>query len=186
MRVKKFERLIPPVIRSRVPERLVFLYRTFPTAPMLAPDLGTLCRIAREHRALGEMKQLGSSLQASWHWQVPVLGMIRREIEETLEISVAAGSNPVLQLACNPQSFHEAHAAGFGGVVAFTTASAFVAGIEAGTATLLGGSLIALMAREHSLIALRSRLKALVVDLGLGLWPDFPGEVELIELRPDT
>lgn len=123
------------------------------------------------------------SLEAKWRWQVPVLGLIRREVEETIEFSLATGPNPVLRLICSPQSLHEAHAAGVGGVLAFTAASWFVASIQAATATLLGGSLIAFMAREHSLIAARSHLKGLAVDVGIGLWPDFPGEVELVELR---
>ncbi len=184
MRVKKLQQLIPPVIRARVPERLLILYRAFPTVPGFSQDLGALSRVLASHQALTEMQPVASaSLQAKWHWQVPVLGLIRREIEETIDFSVAAGPNPVLRLVCSPQSLHEAHAAGFGGVLAFTAASWFVAGIRAATATLLGGSLIAFMAREHSLIAVRARLKGLAVDVGIGLWPDFPGEVELVELR---
>ena len=184
MHVKNLQQMIPPVIRARAPERILILYRAFPTTPVFSQDLGALPRAVAAHKTLTEMQPVGStSLQAKWHWQVPVLGLIRREIEETVEVSLVPGPNPVLRLMCSPQSLHEAHAAGFGGVLAFTAASGFVAGIEAATATLLGGSLIAFMAREHSLIAMRGHLKTVAMDLGIRLWPDFPGEVEFIDLR---
>ena len=69
---------------------------------------------------------------------------------------------------------------GLAGVLAFTAAAGIAVGAPSAVATLLGGSLLAVTAREHAMLALRRQLASLAHDLGSELWPGAPAELDWI------
>ena len=174
----RFRNLVPPMIRATAPERIVVRYALLEPAPVpsyeaLAEGLRTL------GRDLLPVDGTLSGVTAAWHRNVLVLGLVRRPVEERLTVFLGGGREtpPYFEIHCVPQALHDAHAAGLGGVLAFTAAAGLAAGAPAGVATLLAGSLAAFVAREHSMLALRLALERLALDLGETLWPGRPGEL---------
>ena len=178
--------LVPPLVRSTVPERLVARYIAYgPAAPPSRESvLEALGRVAPD--LLPTVEAAAPTLRLTWRRTVLVLGLVRRPVEETVEIWLTGPPAVSLELHCAPQGLHDAHAAGFGGVLAFTAAAGLTAGLPAGTAVLLAGSLLAFMAREHSFLGLGRQLERLALDLGETLWSDQPGQIELRTLTEET
>jgi len=182
--MERFGRLVPPMIRATVPERIVAHCTLFESLP--APSRGeVLERLASLEPGLRLLDEPGPAMVFRWQRTVHVLGLVRRPVDERVELYVTGGPRPRLELHCAPQGLHEAHAAGMGGVLAFTAATALTAGPTAGIAMLLAGSLVAFVAREHSMIALRRRLETLVLDLAAALWPGRPCEIESNLMKND-
>jgi len=170
------------MLRARVPERLVVSYTAF-GAPGVPGADRLLEAIERAGSDLVPENCRGPALTFTWRRTVLVLGLVRRNVEETIELYAVGGTEPRLELSCAPQALHDAHAAGAGGVIAFTAAAGLTAGLPAAIATLLAGSLLAFVAREHSLLAFRRRLEMLALDLGEALWPGVPGQVRVHVLQ---
>ena len=170
--------LVPPVVRSTVPERLVARYIVY--GPVDPPSresiLRVLGRVAPD--LVPNEEAAGPALRLTWRRTVLVLGLVQRPVEETVELWVTGPPVASLELYCVPQALHDAHAAGFGGVLAFTAATGLAANLPAAAAMLLAGSMLAFMAREHSFLRLGRQLEQLVLDLGETLWSGQPGQVE--------
>jgi hypothetical protein len=111
-----------------------------------------------------------------------VYGIIRRDVDEELSLTLGRTDEGwELGLRCEPLATHGAHAAGAGGVllVAATVwlATGWGTGVIAGLTTLLAGGLWADATRVMAMTRLESRLRRLIEDLGLALWPGVPAQV---------
>lgn len=122
-------------------------------------------------------------------WRTLVYGVVRRDVDERLNLRLATdGEGWELRLACLPSETHAAHAAGAGGVavlaVAAWLAGGWTAGLLPGFATALAGGLWADATRVMSLGRLDLRLRRLLEDVGLALWPDTPADILPPPTRP--
>ncbi len=179
--MKEVRQWIPGPVRAEVPERILVRYRAVAPAPG-ERTLEHLRELIEGVPVLSGVGIEGVDTRVSWTRSTRVFGLIQRETEEEIEIYLTGGASPSLELLCAPQRLHDAHAAGFAGILAFTAAAGITAGPPAAVATLLGGSLLAVTAREHALLALRRQLGTLARELGEGLWPGVPAELDWVEV----
>ena len=130
--------------------------------------------------------ELAGDSRASWTvvvpWQTLVYGFIRRDVDETATLTLARSeANWELRLDCLPAETHAAHAAGAAGALAMAAATwvigGWVGGILPGLTVLVGAGLWTDSARVMALSALENRLRLLITDLGLELWPKTPAEL---------
>ncbi len=170
-------RWIPGPLRSRVPELLRARYAVWG-----APVPGDVAE--RLRAALPPSLEVTGSDPAGvpstllWHTRAAVYGVIRRRIAERVELLVQPGPPAALELRCAPQAHHEAHAAGFAGVLALAACGILV-GPQAFGSILLGGSFVAAYARELEMVGLERRLRHLLELLGSAVWPRVPAQIAL-------
>jgi len=130
--------------------------------------------------------QLESGNSWSWEvlvpWQTMVYGFIRRDVDERATIHLLQSDEVwELELQSLPIQTHTAHAAGAAGVAAMTAAvwliGGWVGGLFPGLAMALAGGLWADVTRAMALQTLDHRLRRLVEDVGLELWPGAPAQL---------
>lgn len=122
-------------------------------------------------------------------WQTLVYGLVRREVDERARLELSKnGDGWELRLTCLPVETHSAHAAGAAGVVLMSMAAWLIGGWTGGLlpalATGLAGGMWADATRVVALGRLELRLRRLVEDLGLALWPDTPARLLPPPTRP--
>ncbi len=143
--------------------------------------------VDRIHTALAA-SHLSPRLRDNLSWTVElsgrtlVYGFISREIDESVEIDVAATpEGGEVTVMCTPQETHEAHAAGAAGVLVLAATAwltgGWLIGLPIGAATLVAGWMWADAARTLELQRLEQRIRGLAFDLGRALWPHQPGQV---------
>lgn len=119
--------------------------------------------------------------ELSVHWQTPVYGFIHREVDESVELRVATGDRPRVDVKCIPQEVHSAHAVGFAGVLALAAAAwltgGWTAGIPPAVAIVAAGALWVTVTRELAMQAFERRLRRLADDMGAALWPGVPAQL---------
>jgi hypothetical protein len=111
-----------------------------------------------------------------------VYGLIRRDVEDAVKLSLGVVDGVArLDLHCMPRQLHNAHAAGFAGVLALSAAAGFAGGWSRGApaaiSVFLAGALLVTVSREMALQALERRLRRLAEDLGAALWPGLPAQL---------
>ena len=129
-----------------------------------------------------ELHGSGTSWRGSLAWRTLVYGLIRRDVDESLEVDVvAAEAGWQLRLSCDPIATHSAHAAGAAGAVAIAVAVWLAAGwshgVVPGLTTLAAGGLWTEVARVMALDVLERRLRRVAGDLGSTLWPGAPAQL---------
>jgi hypothetical protein len=120
--------------------------------------------------------------QLSLPWRTMVYGVIPRDVDETVAVHLAQGSGGwELHLRCLPLQTHGAHAAGAGGVAVMAVAlwliGGWTAGLLSGFTAALAGGLLAEVTRVTAMGTLDRRLRMLIEELGLELWPEVPAEL---------
>jgi hypothetical protein len=129
-----------------------------------------------------DVRRAGRSFRGRLAWRTLVYGLIRREVDETVAVSVhTTGERWELGLDCRPDATHAAHAAGAGGVLLLSAtvwlATGWSAGVVPGVTTAIAGGLWADVARVMALAVLERRLRRLAEDLGSALWPGVPAQI---------
>jgi hypothetical protein len=138
----------------------------------------------------GAVRRAGATLTgnggASWKvivpWRTLVYGFIRRDVDEAATLSISTSEAGCrLRLECDPVETHAAHAAGAAGAIAMAAATWLIGGWTGGllpaATVLVGASLWADAARTMAMRAFELRLRQLVADVGLELWPTAPAEL---------
>ncbi|MCG6964348.1 MAG: hypothetical protein LJE95_13900 [Acidobacteria bacterium] len=115
-------------------------------------------------------------------YSTSVYGLIHREVEDSVKLSLAVSTAAAtLDLRCLPQQLHNAHAAGFAGVLALSAAAGFAGGWSHGApaaiSVIVAGVLLVTVSREMALQALERRLRRLAENLGTALWPSSPAQL---------
>ena len=115
-------------------------------------------------------------------WQTAVFGCIRREVDETVELSIVQRPDGwELAAVCEPVQTHAAHAAGAGGVILVAlvvwVAGGLVGGALPALTTILVGGLLITVTRQWAFDALERRLRHLAADLGSALWPGLSSQI---------
>jgi hypothetical protein len=170
---------LPEIMRRRPHRELAVRYRVgSPPVPRLAEALQGAFRAAEvPWRRDGDLRWT-----VELQWQTMVLGVIRRDVDELVEVSVNgtdAGSE--LCVRCRPDGVQAAHATGCAGVLVIAVAAwvlgGWKAGLPAALATAAAGGLMADVMREMALRVLARRLRRLAEDLGTAVWPAVVAEV---------
>ncbi len=124
--------------------------------------------------------QLVDSVNERWEilvpWRTLVYGFIRRDVDEQALLTVVSNDEGwEARLECLPLQTHSAHSAGAAGVAVMTAAAWFIGGWTGGLlpafAVAAAGGLWADWTRVAAFRALELRLRVLVEDVGLDLWP---------------
>ena len=171
---------LPEIIRNRPRRRFELKW----SVPVEADPLDPQTTVPEGLRRSGV--ELTGESRASWTvvvpWQTLVYGFIRRDVDETATLTlVRSEAHWELRLDCLPAETHGAHAAGAAGALAMAAATwvigGWTGGILPGLTVLAGAGLWTDATRVMALSALESRIRLLITDLGLELWPDSPAEL---------
>jgi hypothetical protein len=170
---------LPTIVRSRPRETISLAYCTEHSPPT---SRNTIVIEALRAAHVTDVQVDGPSWRFSLPWRTLVYGVIRRDLDEELSVSLApSDSGWELQLRCEPIGTHNAHAAGAAGVllVAGTVwlASGWTKGVLPGMTALIAGGIWADATRVMALTQLEKRLRRLIEDLGSALWPSAPAQV---------
>jgi hypothetical protein len=123
---------------------------------------------------------------AAWDILLPsstrVLGLVRREVEEQVQLRLEGTPDGAqLDLDCIPRETHAAHAAALAGVLLVAGGVWLAGGLRdsapAALTTAIGGGLWADVMREMALEGLERRLRRLLEDVGMAVWPGVPAEL---------
>ncbi len=138
----------------------------------------------------GALRRAGAQLVDSgdrgWEilvpWRTLVYGFVRRDVDEQALLAlVSTEEGWELRLECLPLQTHAAHAAGAAGVAMMTMAAWFIGGWGDGLlpafAVAAAGGLWADWTRVTAFRAFELRLRGLVEDVGLELWPSAPAQL---------
>jgi hypothetical protein len=171
---------IPEMARKRPAQGLDLRYQITRDVPPIDPE-----RVVGEAVRAAGLSTSGSTAEG-WRLSFPgrtrVYGVVSREVDESVGLRLRRGSEAwELRLDCEPVETHAAHAAGFAGVmvVAVTVwiAGGLTAGVLPAVTTGIAGSLLVEVTRQWALDALHNRLRRLVGDVGLALWPGVPAQI---------
>jgi len=130
--------------------------------------------------------QMADSGDRGWRilvpWRTLVYGFVRRDVDEQAHLVVVSTDEGwELRLECLPLQTHAAHAAGAAGVAMMTMAAWFIGGWRDGLlpafAVAAAGGLWADWTRVMAFRNLELRLRGLVEDVGLELWPSAPAQL---------
>jgi len=173
---------LPEIAQDR-PRRAIRL-SYLPVVQAAPADTASRVRAALAASGVLDVRQSGGSWQMVLPWRTLVYGLIRRDVEEMVDLRLmkgAGGHDWHLAVSCNPRETHAAHAAGAGGVLAVSglvwIAAGWTAGAVPALTTLLAGGLWADTARVMALQVLERRLRRLIEDLGTAIWPGVPAEI---------
>lgn len=171
---------LPAIVRARPSEVYEFRYRALTSD---APEHASIV-IPQALRASGAhlLRESPPTWEVSLPWRTLVYGIIRRDVEETVAITLVSGPESwELLVRCEPLQTHTAHAAGAGGVLLLATAvwlvTGWTVGLVPGFTTAVAGGLWADVARVMALDVFERRLRRLTEDLGSALWPGVPAQV---------
>lgn len=122
-------------------------------------------------------------------WQTLVYGVVRRDVDERVVIELAPdGDGWELRLSCLPTETHAAHATGAAGIAVMAAAAWLIGGWAGGilpaAATAVAGGLWADSTRVVAMGRLELRLRRLIEDIGLAIWPDAPAQLLPPPTRP--
>lgn len=178
---------LPEIVRERPSAPLVLRWIVAePAAPR--PPEATVARAARHAGA-----RLVDAAPTTWTlllpWQTLVYGVVRREVDERVRLHLTLDNDCwELRLTCLPTETHAAHAAGAAGVAVMAATAWLIGGWTGGVlpaaATALAGGLWADATRVVALGRLELRLRRLLEDVGLALWPDSPAQLLPPPTRP--
>jgi hypothetical protein len=123
-----------------------------------------------------------TSWKAVLPWQTRVFGVIPRDVDENLDLSVVRRLDMwELVVRCHPVETHSAHATGVAAVIFIAIsvwiATGFLTGLAAAITTLLAGALVVEFTRQWAFDALERRLRRLAGDVGSALWPGRPAQI---------
>lgn len=111
-------------------------------------------------------------------WRTLVYGFIRRDVDEAATLTLQETDSHVeLRLECLPAETHAAHFAGALGAAVMAAAAWMIGGVVPALTVLVGCGLWADATRVMAMQALELRLRRLLSDAGLELWPDAPAEL---------
>jgi hypothetical protein len=118
----------------------------------------------------------------SLEWTTMVLGFIRREVDEEIDLSLRFRPGcAAVHLSCPAEQTHNAHAVGCAGVLGMSAlvwvTGGPVRGVSAAVATLLVGGLLADVMRTMAMTVLERRLRRLAEDVGSALWPGLQAQL---------
>jgi hypothetical protein len=171
---------IPEIIRERPSKPIVLRWVVVAGHEPRDPE-ATVPRAIRRAGA-----QLEDSSPGRWRvvipWRTAVYGFVRRDVDEfaTMEL-LQTPDGWELGLKCLPLEMQSAHAAGAAGVavmaVAVWLAGGLSGGIPPAVAVALAGGLWADWTRVMGFRAFEMRLRLLLEDVGLELWPKTPAQL---------
>jgi hypothetical protein len=171
---------IPAIVRVRPERTFRFGYRTLDPAPPRDSDVMLTTAVRNAGAEL--LSRGGSELELLVPWQTLVYGVIRRDVDESVSVTIRRTEQGFdLQVECEPIHSHGAHAAGIGGVLMLAAlvwlTVGWVDGIVPGFTTLAAGGLLADVTRVRAFELLERRVRALTADLGEALWPGVAAEI---------
>jgi hypothetical protein len=137
---------------------------------------------ALQASSLKPFRSGASSWKLVLPWQTRVFGLIPREVDEELDISLF--QRPDLSevvVRCRPIETHAAHASGVAAVLFIAAsvwiAGGWVAGLAAAATTVLAGALVVEVTRQWAFDSLERKLRRLAGDVGSALWPGLPAQI---------
>jgi hypothetical protein len=175
-----WQRWLPEIVRSRPDRPIIVRYCALTSTPPTGGE--AVIADALRAAAVSELEGSAASWRGSMAWRTLVYGLIRRDVDESLEVDVVAGETGwQLRVSCDPIATHSAHAAGAAGAVAIAgavwLAAGWSQGMIPGLTTLAAGGLWTEVARVMALDVLERRLRRLASDLGSTLWPGVPAQI---------
>jgi hypothetical protein len=178
---------LPEIVRDRPSSPLVLRWLVVGDVAPRPPDT-TIAAAVRHAGA-----RLTGAGADTWTllvpWQTLVYGAVRREVDERVTLQLARDSEGwELGLTCLPIETHAAHAAGAAGIALLAAAAWLIGGWTGGVlpalATGLAGGLWADATRVMAIGRLELRLRRLLEDIGLALWPHSPAQLLPPPVRP--
>ena len=178
----RWKALLPESIRRNPDRVLTARYESGSGAPPSPATLDGRVGAALEPSGARWSRTGETSWLVDLDWQTMVLGLVRRDVEERVDVRIAArGGAWGLEVSCHPKGLQDAHAAGAAAVLAVAVAvwlvGGWVQGASAGVATLLAGALWLVVTREMAFTLLDRRLARLAADVGTAVWPGRHGAV---------
>ncbi len=166
-----------PDMARRQPRRTLELIYQVPTAP--DPET-TDATVAAALNGIG-LQATGSAVEG-WNLSLPgqtrVYGLIPRELDESVDLSLSSGSEySQLVVVCHPVETHAAHATGLAGVLVLAAAVWIAGGLLAAVTTVIAGGLLVEVTRHWAFDALEKQLRRLTGDVGSALWPGQPAQI---------
>jgi hypothetical protein len=178
---------LPEIVRERPSAPLALRWVVSDPATPRLPESTIVAAVAHAGARLVDRRPGAWTLLLPW--QTLVYGIVRREVDERVLIQLAQdGEGWTLRLSCPATETHAAHATGAAGIAVMAAAAWLVGGWTGGilpaAATALAGGLWADATRVVAMGRLELRLRRLIEDIGLALWPDAPAQLLPPPTRP--
>jgi hypothetical protein len=178
--MSRYTEWIPEMARKEPNRSLAVAYQVPANTPPVDFDqkMDEVLRAA----SLAATRTNTSTWRAALPWQTRVFGLIPRDVDEVVELSLVHRPDLwELIVSCRPIQTHAAHAAGLAGIIFMAAsvwiASGWAAGVLPAMTTILAGGLLVEVTRQWALNALERRLRMLAGDAGSALWPGRPAQI---------